>query len=113
MHPLVVNCRARGKRRPEWDVYVGRGRCPCALAVCPHGPTGFGNPCVGEPLVAFVDYLADRMQRQPAFRAAVMALKGKRLACWCAPDDCHADILARVANGEAIESVREHYARAA
>jgi hypothetical protein len=26
-------------------------------------------------------------------------LKGKDLACWCAPEKCHGDILLRLANG--------------
>ncbi len=28
-------------------------------------------------------------------------LKGKTLACWCAPKPCHGDVLAAVADGEA------------
>ena len=27
-------------------------------------------------------------------------LKGKVLACWCAPEACHGDVLAKIANFE-------------
>lgn len=32
--------------------------------------------------------------------AAKRELKGKNLACWCAPKRCHADTLLRIANQE-------------
>lgn len=32
--------------------------------------------------------------------AARRELKGKQLACWCAPLPCHGDVLAAVADGE-------------
>lgn len=32
--------------------------------------------------------------------AAQQELRGKILACWCAPKACHADVLAEIANGE-------------
>lgn len=109
----------RGHKRGDptpWDVYVGRGRCPCALPSCPHGPAGFGNPCVGKPLVVYLEYLAERMTTQPAFREAVYALEDKTLGCWCVTvtvDDllreritCHAMILARAARRERFASIR-------
>jgi hypothetical protein len=55
---IPVNVRTVRGRRPEWDVYVGRGRCPCGWATCTHGPTGFGNPLPGRPLVEYVQHLA-------------------------------------------------------
>lgn len=36
---------------------------------------------------------------------ALSELKGKNLICWCAPLECHADILLRLANEE--DNVRE------
>lgn len=108
-HPLVVNVTKRAGKRPEWDVYVGRGACPCGERACPHGATGWGNPCAGRPLVVYVDHLATRLRHQPAFRRALAELRGKRLGCWCAPDPCHADILARLADGEDIRAIRAEY----
>ena len=34
------------------------------------------------------------MESDPEFRAKVLALRGKRLGCWCAPAPCHCDIIA-------------------
>ena len=30
------------------------------------------------------------------FRARLLALKGKRLGCWCAPDPCHGHVLVKL-----------------
>jgi hypothetical protein len=36
--------------------------------------------------------------RQPALTAALHELRGKILACWSAPERCHADVLLELAN---------------
>lgn len=100
--PCVVNITKRAGRRPAWDVYVGRGPCPCRARACSHGPTGWGNPYTVErdgplAMVLYVDHLEQRLWAQPAFGQALDQLDGKVLGCWCAPDPCHADVLARLA----------------
>jgi Domain of unknown function (DUF4326) len=35
---------------------------------------------------------------QPALLAALGALRGKHLVCWCAPERCHAEVLMELAN---------------
>ncbi|MHA5052990.1 DUF4326 domain-containing protein [Streptomyces sp. SD15] len=40
-----------------------------------------------------------RMLINAALLAQVPALRGKTLACWCAPELCHGDILAEIADG--------------
>ena len=37
------------------------------------------------------------LRHAPALRAALAALYGKPLACWCAPLPCHGQVLARAA----------------
>jgi hypothetical protein len=96
MHPLVVHC----KREP-FDVYIGRGR----------GST-WGNPFTWkqDTLAQFVvpqDEVLPRYQAwvlsQPALVARIKReLRGKRLGCWCAPKQCHGDILAAIANDEPL-----------
>ncbi len=77
-HPLVVNKRTTD----EWDVDVSR-------------PSRLGNPYVGPcALASFRDYL----MRRPDLLVLVRTLRGKRLACTCAPHPCHADIIAEIAN---------------
>ena len=83
-HPLVMN-----KHKGEgFDVYVGR-------------PSKWGNPFVigkdgsrAEVLAKFERWLRENA----ALMSQIHELRGKRLGCFCAPLDCHADILARLAN---------------
>jgi Domain of unknown function (DUF4326) len=35
---------------------------------------------------------------QPGLMSALHELCGKDLICWCAPEACHADVLAALAN---------------
>ena len=41
--------------------------------------------------------------RMRALMSQIHELRGKRLGCFCAPLDCHADIPARLANVRAVE----------
>ena len=83
-HPLVVH-----KRNPH-DVYIGR-------------PTKWGNPFIigrdgeREQVIAKHAYW---ILRQPQLMAALPELRGKRLGCFCAPDSCHGDTLALLANND-------------
>ena len=83
-NPFVVNRRSG----LPWDVYVGR-------------PSKWGNPFkVGrdgtraECLAKYETWLLETGR----YVDAANELRGKVLACWCAPLSCHADILARYAN---------------
>ncbi|AKF84463.1 hypothetical protein MFUL124B02_43060 [Myxococcus fulvus 124B02] len=38
-------------------------------------------------------YLELRSRHDAAWREDVLALRGKRLGCWCKPGPCHADVL--------------------
>lgn len=87
MHSLVVHC----KKEP-YDVYIGR-------------PSKWGNPFkVGEGGATreeVVGWYEDWLLEQPDLVAAVrLELRGKVLGCWCAPQACHGDVLARIANEE-------------
>lgn len=91
MNPLVVNCR-----RDKYDVYVGR-------------PSPFGNPFshlagtraiyrVGSRNEA-IDSYSRWVMAQPALVARIKReLRGKVLGCHCAPQRCHGEVLARIAN---------------
>jgi hypothetical protein len=80
----VVNLRMH----PDFDVYIGR-------------PSKWGNPFVigkdgtrEEVIEKYEEYLRNNLD----LLAALPELKGKVLACWCAPAACHGDILLRLAN---------------
>jgi len=89
--------RARGWRMPAGAVYVGR-------------PTKWGNPFqVGDlsdrgmllktPSMVVEAYRRYLVANPDLARQVQRDLRGRDLACWCAPDaPCHADVLLEVAN---------------
>lgn len=74
----VVHC----KRAPH-DVYIGR-------------PSKWGNPFAigrdGTRAEVIAKYRA-WLPTQPHLVAALPELRGKVLGCWCAPYQCHGDVL--------------------
>ena len=85
-HELVVHCK-----RAAHDVYIGR-------------PSKWGNPFVigrdGTREDVIAKYEAWLLE-QTELVAALPELAGKTLGCWCAPQACHGDVLARLANAQA------------
>jgi hypothetical protein len=83
----VLNARQVGTRPAADRVYVGR-------------PSKWGNPFAigrdGTRDEVIAKYRAWLMQ-QPALLAQLPELRGKNLVCWCAPQRCHADVLAEFA----------------
>lgn len=84
MSPWVVHCKRR-----RYDVYIGR-------------PSDYGNPFkegVDGTRADVIQMFEDWLLRQPKLLEQVKReLRGKVLGCWCAPEPCHGDILARIAN---------------
>lgn len=75
---LVVHCK-----RDRYDVYIGRG-------------SKWGNPFVigrdgtrEEVIRKYKNWI----MTQPELMAAIPELAGKILGCWCAPLDCHGEVL--------------------
>ena len=70
-NPYRIGC---GNPEPTWD------------------PTG--EPMTREETLAgFRRYLTRQLAFNPAF---LEPLRGKRLACWCAPLACHGDVIAEL-----------------
>ncbi len=110
MTTSVVNVR----RDEACDVYIGR-------------PSTFGNPIVvgqacpeclkyhavpGDTLVCFSRYFWRRVGAEPAFRAKLRGLIGKRLGCYCRPPDgfggrvmCHGQYIVGYLEGIEPEAV--------
>lgn len=82
----VVNVRRHG----DYDVYVGR-------------PSKWGNPFAigrdGTREQVIERYRAWVVQ-QPELMASLGELRGMVLGCWCAPEPCHASVLAELADRE-------------
>ena len=79
----VVHCK-----RAKYDVYVGR-------------PSKWGNPFTigrdGTRAQVIAKYRAWILTQPALVEAARRELRGKVLACWCAPLACHAEVLAEIA----------------
>ena len=83
MKTHVVHCK-----RHTYDVYIGR-------------PSKWGNPfAIGADGTR--EQVIKKYRRwliaQPALMAALPELRGKTLGCWCAPQACHGDVLADLAD---------------
>lgn len=86
----VVNIR----NKAGYDVYIGRHTRQLVGSI-------WGNPFrIGpdgnrqEVIQKYRAYLLSR----PDLLAQLPTLRGKTLACWCAPLACHGDILAELAD---------------
>jgi len=84
---------------PADAVYIGR-------------PSKWGNPFVigkdgnREQVIAkFEEWILG----QPQLLADLHEIKGKDLVCWCAPEACHGDVLARLANNNKEENMSNFY----
>jgi Domain of unknown function (DUF4326) len=65
------------------------------------GATPWGNPFVlgrdGDRASVIAKYCDDSLPGNPNLLARLGNLRGKALGCWCAPEPCHADVLAAAA----------------
>ena len=86
-------------KKDKYDVYIGR---PSKWGNCFTHLTHLDGPTVivdtrEEAISRYEEWLME----QPELLAQVKTeLKGKVLACWCAPLSCHGDVLSRIANEE-------------
>lgn len=101
-HPTIVVNVSGGR---ACDVYVGRATS-AHLATAEDGHDGyFGNDFqIGidgtrEDVVAMHEILFWlRVESDPEYREEVDALHGCSLGCFCAPERCHADVIAEYLN---------------
>ena len=102
----------RNLRYEEYQVYVGRSR----------NGMHFGNPFshkqdtlasvqlltreaavrAYEDWLLGVDYLWLEQERREWILQRLPTLKGRSLGCYCSPLACHADVLAKLAEGSKI-----------
>lgn len=88
--PHVKNCRSLFYfEEPDKDVFVGR-------------PSKYGNPFVigvdGSRSQVIRKYRDWFFSNHALMKEARQELEGKNLVCYCAPEDCHADILLEFVN---------------
>jgi len=80
------------------DLYIGR-----AFAGRPeskwHNPYRIGLDGTREEVIAkYARDLGKKIVENPELLDEILAMHGKRLGCWCAPEACHGDILAHIAD---------------
>lgn len=82
MRTSIVNINITNK----WDVYIGI-------------PSDFGNhfhvKTYGrdEAIEKYRKYFLDRVERDSKFRLKVERMRGKVMACFCKPGNCHGDVI--------------------
>lgn len=89
---FVVHCK-----KEAYDVYIARANPRNRLkASIWANPFAIGKDGTRPEVMAkYRKYLMSR----PDLLAKIPELKGKMLGCWCAPEACHGDLLAELANG--------------
>ncbi len=94
MQTTVVNLR-----NDDFDVYIGRGSKwgnPFS-----HLDRLFPNPNLiwVESRQVAVDRYREYIEDHPELMEDLHELRGKRLGCYCAPKQCHGEVLAELADG--------------
>lgn len=84
----------------KYDVYIGRKNWYKGLpATIWANPFSLHDHTRDEALMLYEQYLKDVYRRAPgAIDNALDQLRGKRLGCWCKPEACHGDLVARLAD---------------
>jgi hypothetical protein len=94
----------------EYDAYIGRQANPrvnmLTEGVRPEENGWLGNPhpigrcdlCASDHtrddcIEAFRSDFNEKLNEDPSFKRAVLDLKGKRLGCFCKPENCHGDVI--------------------
>lgn len=83
---------------------LNRHRHDCSGAVYVGRPSPFGNPFVigrdGDRAAVIARYETWLRSQPDLVERARRELRGRDVACWCAPAACHGDVLIRIANSE-------------
>jgi Domain of unknown function (DUF4326) len=89
--PQVLNKKNLKGAVPN-AIYIGR-------------PSMWGNPFVigkDGTRAEVIEKYERWLLRQPHLMARLDRLRGRQLVCWCAPLQCHGDVLLRLANGRQL-----------
>lgn len=91
MSRWVVHCK-----KDTYDVYIGRANPRSGMKASPWAnPFKIGKDGTRKEVMA---KHREWLKEQPELLARLPELKGKILGCWCAPEECHGDLLSELAN---------------
>lgn len=79
--------------RDGYDVYIGRTMPGKAASEFANGFRIGPDGSRRDVIVKYKAELVERLSHDPALRKALEALRGRRLGCWCKPEECHGDVL--------------------
>jgi hypothetical protein len=115
-HSLIREYGPRLEHRPKELVYVGREMKGVRAGGWNLSASALNNPytvkALGSNEAAVAAYCRHLLQ-EPGMLSRVPLLRGSVLACWCAPEPCHADVLAVLAEADRGEYPALLEARAA
>lgn len=84
----------------DCDVYIGRAMTQGGWALATSewaNPFKIGTMTRDEVIIAYQDMICKKIRDDPSTIDKLHQLRGKMLGCWCAPEPCHGDVLARMA----------------
>jgi Domain of unknown function (DUF4326) len=81
------------KPEPTYELYIGRAVPSRGLK-----RSKWANPFKEGDRAEVIAEYEEHLLSSPELMAALPELRGKVLACWCAPEPCHGDVLVRLAN---------------
>lgn len=102
--PRIINLKGRKPqvvREDEGEVYCGRAinmggwHLPHSKWHNPY-KVAKGTPITDEAVEAIVTRYEAYVRSSPTLMASLPELVGKRLACWCAPNRCHTEVLLKL-----------------
>lgn len=96
--PRVIHWRDRDQYGNA--TYVGRAMSRQGIAGSP-----FANPYLVDVDGTRAEVITKYRQRllgQPALLDRLHELRGRRLACWCSPEPCHADVLVELVDADEL-----------
>jgi hypothetical protein len=92
---VVISMRDRHRHIREWGLSQG-------LLVTIDRTTEWGNPFElpgdGTRTEVIANFRDHYFPFKPSLKSRLGELRGRLLACWCAPDPCHGDVLAGFVN---------------
>lgn len=85
-------CTVVNLKKESYDVYIGRGSL-------------WGNPFIvrsekgrKKAIRDYKKYLIEKISKGEITKEHLLALKGKRLGCFCRPLSCHGEVIAHIVN---------------
>jgi hypothetical protein len=102
-HSFIREYGPRLENAPKGLVYVGRRMAPRKRGSWDLRAHPLHNPYTAKAIGSNEEAVAAycrHLLRETSLLARVPLLRGSVLACWCAPEPCHADVLARLADAD-------------